>query len=55
IQSLSQMLHSYYGEVKVNDPSNMTLTSQRIKLLLAVQTTLRNALNLIGVSAPESM
>ncbi|NLW15226.1 MAG: arginine--tRNA ligase, partial [Erysipelothrix sp.] len=42
IQSLSQMLHSYYGEVKVNDPSNMTLTSQRIKLLLAVQTTLRN-------------
>lgn len=55
IHSLSQMLHSYYGEVKVNDPSNMALTSQRIKLLLAVQTTLRNALELIGVSAPDSM
>lgn len=55
IHSLSQMLHSYYGEVKINNPSNVNLTSQRIKLLLAVQTTLRNALDLIGVSAPDSM
>ncbi|HZJ87043.1 MAG TPA: arginine--tRNA ligase [Erysipelothrix sp.] len=55
IHSLSQMLHSYYGEVKINDQSNIELTSKRIKLLVAVQTTLRNALNLIGVSAPESM
>ena len=55
IHSLSQMLHSYYGEVKINDQENMELTSKRIKLLLAVQTTLRNALNLIGVSAPDSM
>ncbi len=55
VHSLAQMLHSYYGEVKINDPSNMNLTSQRIKLLMAVQTTLRNALDLIGVSAPDSM
>lgn len=55
IQSLSQMLHSYYGEVKINDATNLNLTAQRIKLLLAVQTTLRNALNLIGVVAPDSM
>lgn len=55
VQSLAQMLHSYYGEVKINDPENMNLTTQRIQLLLAVQTTLRNALNLIGVSAPKSM
>ena len=55
IQDLSQMLHSYYGEVKINDPENMNLTAQRVNLLKAVQITLRNALNLIGVSAPKSM
>lgn len=55
IQDLSQMLHSYYGEVKINDPENQNLTAQRVQLLLAVKTTLRNALNLVGVSAPESM
>jgi len=55
IQDLSQMLHSYYGEVKINDQDNMDLTSQRVQLLKAVQITLRNALTLIGVSAPKSM
>lgn len=55
IQDLSQMLHSYYGEVKINDPDNMDITAQRVDLLKAVQITLRNALNLIGVSAPKSM
>ena len=55
IQDLSQMLHSYYGEIKINDPENMNLTAQRVQLLKAVQITLRNALNLIGVSAPKSM
>ena len=55
IQNLAQLLHSYYGEVKINDQDNLDLTSQRIKLLMAVQTTLRNALNLIGVVALDSM
>ena len=55
IQSLAQLLHSYYGEVKINDPSNSELRDKRVKLLMAVQIVLRNALNLIGVSAPESM
>ena len=55
IQDLSAMLHSYYGEVKINDPENMSQTAQRVDLLKAVQITLRNALNLIGVSAPKSM
>lgn len=55
IQDLSQMLHSYYGEVKINDPENMDITAQRVDLLKAVQITLRNALDLIGVSAPKSM
>lgn len=55
IQDLSQMLHSYYGEVKINDPENMDITAQRVDLLKAVQITLCNALDLIGVSAPKSM
>lgn len=55
IQGLAQMLHSYYGEVKINDQDDLNMTGQRVQLLLAVQTTLRNALNLIGVDAPKSM
>ena len=55
VQSLAQMLHSYYGEVKINDTEDLNMTAQRVQLLLAVQTTLRNALGLIGVSAPKSM
>ncbi len=55
IQGLAQMLHSYYGEVKINDQDDLNMTGQRVQLLLAVQTTLRNALGLIGVDAPKSM
>lgn len=55
IQGLAQMLHSYYGEVKINDQEDLDMSGQRVQLLLAVQTTLRNALNLIGVEAPKSM
>lgn len=55
IQSLAQALHSYYGEVKIHDASNPELMGARVQLLQAVRITLRNAMTLIGVEAPESM
>lgn len=55
IQHLSALFHSFYGNVKVNDPENPELTNERLHLLMATKITLRNALDLIGVSAPEVM
>ena len=40
---------------KVNNPDDPELTNQRLGLVTATKITLRNALALIGVSAPESM
>lgn len=55
VQDLASSFHSFYGEVKVMDPSNPELQAQRLNLLVAVKITLSNALNLIGVNAPEQM
>ena len=55
IQHLSSLFHSFYGNVKVNDSENPELTNERLHLLMATKITLKNALNLIGVSAPEAM
>lgn len=55
IQKLAQLFHSFYGECKVLDSEAMELSSQRLALVEATRITLKNALNLIGVSAPEKM
>ena len=55
ILSLVKTFHSYYNAVKVNNPDDPELTNQRLGLVKATMITLRNALGLIGVSAPESM
>ena len=55
IQKLASLFHSFYGACKVNDPENAQLSAQRVGLLKACQITLSNALDLIGVSAPEKM
>lgn len=55
IQNLASKFHSFYTACKVNDPDNPELSAKRIGLLKAVQIVLADALNLIGVSAPESM
>lgn len=54
-QKLAQMFHSFYGACKVIDEGQPELTNQRLALVKATQITLRNALDCIGVSAPESM
>ena len=55
IQKLAQLFHSFYNECYVIDENNRELSSQRLALVKATQITLKNALNLIGVSAPEKM
>ena len=55
VYKLAQLFHSFYNECKVIDKDNMDLTKQRLALVKACQIVLKNALSLIGVSAPEKM
>ena len=55
IIALVKVFHSYYNSTKVNNPDDPELTNQRLGLITATMITLKNAMNLIGVSAPESM
>lgn len=55
IMNLVKLYHSYYNVARVNNPDDPALTNQRVGLVMALQITLRNALALLGVSAPESM
>jgi arginyl-tRNA synthetase len=55
IFDLSSALHSFYNAEKVLDLENVEKSRARLALVKAVQITLRNALKLIGVSAPEKM
>ena len=55
ILSLVKLYHSYYNVVRVNNPDDPELTNQRLGLVMALKTTLRNALDLLGVDAPQSM
>lgn len=55
LMNLASQFHSYYGQVKINDPENPELTNERLALVKAVEITIKNALALIGVSAPETM
>lgn len=52
IISLVKVFHSYYNSTKVNNPDDPELTNQRLGLIKATMITLKNALQLIGVSAP---
>lgn len=55
IQKLAQLFHSFYNECYVIDENKKELSSQRLALVEAARITLKNALNLIGVTAPEKM
>lgn len=55
IISLVKLYHSYYNVARVNNPDDPELTNQRVGLVTALEITLKNALDLLGVSAPESM
>lgn len=51
----AKSFHSYYNSCRVADPSNPELTNERLGLVSACMVTMENALDLIGVSAPQKM
>ncbi|MDQ0232183.1 arginine--tRNA ligase [Metabacillus malikii] len=55
IYDVASALHSFYNAEKVLDADNKEKSRARLALMKATQTTLKNALTLIGVSAPEKM
>jgi len=55
IYDLASTFHSFYNAEKVLDVDNLERTKARLALIQSTQITLRNALALIGVSAPEKM
>ncbi|MEH7379442.1 arginine--tRNA ligase [Bacillus sp. JJ1533] len=55
VNELAAALHSFYNAEKVLDQDNLEKTKARLALMKAVQITLKNSLQLIGVSAPEKM
>lgn len=55
ILNLVKQYHSYYNSCHVNNKDNIELTQQRMALTKAIMHTLKNALYLVGVSAPEKM
>ena len=55
IHALAEMVHVFYNECRVIDKSNTEICSSRLALVKASRIVLKNALNLIGVSAPIHM
>lgn len=55
IHRLAELVHAFYTECRVIDRNNLEVTKSRLALCKAAQIILRNALNLIGVSAPRHM
>lgn len=55
VQKLSGLIHEFYTKCRVIDDSNIELTGARLSLIEACSIVLKNALSLIGVSAPEKM
>jgi arginyl-tRNA synthetase len=55
IYDLASVLHSFYNAEKVLDQDNEEKSKARLALMKVTRTTLKNALELIGVSAPEKM
>ena len=49
------MLHSYYAKHQVLLPDDTPRTIARLALLRGMGQVLRNALDILGVSAPETM
>ena len=55
IHALAELVHVFYNECRVIDRNNIDLSASRLALVKASQIVLKNALNLIGVSAPIHM
>ena len=52
---LATQFHAFYRDARVVDPEQPERSARRLSLALATQTTLANALGLLGISAPDAM
>ncbi len=52
---LATQFHAFYRDARVVDADNPERSGKRLALALATQTTLANALGLLGISAPDLM
>lgn len=55
IQELASKIHEYYAKFKFSDENQKLLSGARMSLLKACSIVLKDALNLVGVSAPNEM
>lgn len=55
IQELASEFHSYYGSTRIINEEQKELTNERLALVNACKIVLKNALYLVGVSAPIDM
>lgn len=55
IEKLAASIHEYYAGNKIIDRSNLPLSAQRLALMKAAMIVLKEALRILGVSAPEKM
>lgn len=55
LRDLAGAFHSYYGAERFLVEDNAALTRSRMALLTATRQVVRNALTVLGVSAPEAM
>ena len=55
LMELAGQLHSYYAKYPVLQAADAATTLARLALMRAVAKTIRNGLELLGVSAPDSM
>lgn len=55
IQSLATAIHGFYSECRIIDRDNLELTASRLALIKASQIVMKNALSVLGVSAPDKM
>ncbi len=55
IEDLAALIHEYYAANKIIDRTDLLTSGSRLALIKACQIVLRNALSLIGVSAPDKM
>ncbi len=55
IQDLASKIHAFYTECRVIDREHLDVTASRLALAKASRIVMKNALNVIGVSAPDAM
>ena len=55
IQELAADIHSFYTNCKIIDRANLDVTASRLALAKAAKIVMKNALGVLGVSAPNKM